>query len=460
MESPRHPLGSRLAALLVLATSVLGSCADNDDGLRERIAAAGVYSPRRIAGGQTELVALGQLLFFDRELSGNRNIACATCHLPPEHAADDHPLGIGEDGSFLSRGTLEPFNRGAASAFFWDGRLEVRDGRIVSPVPLPEGIDTLLEAQALLPLLDRHEMRGQDGDLAVDGSPNELAALPDDASTEIWAAIVARLLSFAGYRDAFARAFPTIPLSEIGIVHVARAIAAFESHLWELTDTAFDNYLAGDEFALGPPQRRGALLFFGEAGCARCHRGPLLSDGAFYNIGVPQIGPGRDAAQLDEGRMLVTGDPRDRFAFRTPALRNVTLTAPYMHDGAYAFVESALRHHLEQTTWMERYDGSELPSELRGSVHREATAALRANLADTTPLRPLSEDDIQDLLVFLDALTSGVERSVRPNAGIPAAVPSGLPIDGPPGDEFIDAGIPFERPDAGGPFERSPDGGF
>lgn len=454
----RHLLASSLALL-----SMLGGCAPNDDGLRARIAAAGVYSPRRIAGGQNAMVALGQLLFFERELSGNRNIACATCHLPPEHAADDHPLGIGQDEAFLSRSTLEPFNRSVATAFFWDGRLEMRDGAIVSPVPLPEGLDTLLEAQAVLPLLDRHEMRGHAGDRAVDGTENELAALDDTETTEIWAAVVRRLLFFEGYREAFSRAYPRVPLSEIGIVHVARAIAAFESHLWELTDTVFDDYLAGNELAFDPSQRRGALLFFGDAGCARCHNGPLLSDGAFHNIGVPQIGPGRDESGLDEGRMWVTGDPRDRFAFRTPALRNVTLTAPYMHDGAYAWLDSALRHHLDPSGSLERYDGSELPAELRDSVHREANAALRENLADTAPLRPLSEEEVFDLMAFLDTLSSRVERFVRPTAGIPDAVPSGLPIDGLPSSDFdagelIDPRVPpdfdpdlLDR-DAGPPF--------
>src|SRR5690606_22058092 len=189
-----------------------------------------------------------------------------------------------QGGVTLPRNVVSPFNRSFARALLWDGRVEeLDDGTIRAPVPLPEGIASAMEAQVLLPLLDRHEMRGYDGDLDVRGEPNELAAIPDDEPAAVWDAVMARLMAIPAYRMRFAQAFPDVPEGEHDIVHVARAIVRFEMRLWDITDTAFDGFLGnehvpGQDLALAPEQRRGAELFFGDAGCDRCHNGPLLGD--------------------------------------------------------------------------------------------------------------------------------------------------------------------------------------
>jgi cytochrome c peroxidase len=408
--------------------------------LRAEVGAAGVYSPRRVDVGDASTIALGQMLFFDRELSGNRNVACATCHLPPLHAVDARRIAVGQDGARLNRGVIELFNRGTVEAMVWDGRLQRVGVEIVGPVAIPDGIQTLLQAQALLPLLDRHEMRGALGDVATDGRANELAMLDDDATEAIWSAIVVRLLAIDGYRALFAAAYPGVATEDITIVHVARAIAAFESRLWELTDTPFDEWLGsvsspGRDDAMSEDERHGAELFFGDAGCARCHDGPLLSDDGFHDIGVPQIGPGRDDAHRDEGRFAVTGDPSDRFAFRTPPLRNVAITPPYMHDGAYLDLESAVRHHLDPTGALASYDDRVLPLGL--AAHHELDAEIAANVdPDTRPLRPLDDHEVWLLVTFLQALSSRTELMLPPMAGMPTAVPSGLPLDQPGEGDF------------------------
>lgn len=439
----------RLAA--VLAVLSCAGCYDAADTLRPRIRAAGVFSPRRSVDGGGAVVRLGQLLFFDRELSGNRDTACATCHLPSQHAADDRPIALAHDRTtLLSRNTIEPFNRTFATSFFWDGRLEIVDGEIHAPVALPEGVETLLEAQALLPLLDRNEMRGRDGDVAVDGRLNELATYDDDDAEGIWQAVVERLIALPGYQAAFAEAYPRVPLEELTIVHVARAIEAFEQHLWELTDTAFDAYLGatgvpGRDEMLEGLAREGAQLFFGEAGCSSCHDGPLLSDGGYHAIGVPQIGPGRDAAGLDEGRFAVTGRPEDRFAFRTPPLRNVALTAPYMHDGAYALLEDAVRHHVEPEAALRRYSPAYAGLPVDTVTHHEQDDAIAAAIDPMLgEAAPLGEDQIFAIVMFLQTLSSNVELTVAPGAGVPELVPSGLPLD----DIFVP---PMPRPDE--PFD-------
>lgn len=418
----------------LLAAVLAGACqpATNESDLRARMEEAGVFSPVRSTLGDEIEVQLGRLLFFDPELSGNRNVACASCHLPAFHAVDGQPLGRGEGavgtgpsragGATLPRAVIAPFNRSFVTAFLWDGRVEqLEDGTIRAPVPLPEGVDDPMVAQVLLPLLDRDEMRGQLGD-------NDLANLPDASPQAIWDAIMARLLLFEDYVALFEAAYPGETPT---IVHLARAIVAFERQIWDITDTSFDQLLTEDPFDdRSPPDSMevyGMDLFFGDAGCSRCHDGPLLSDMEFHNIGVPQLGPGKDASSgLDEGRALVTGDPADRFAFRTPPLRNVVFTGPYMHDGAYESIEDAIRHHLAPEASLRAYAA---PPGYPGELHDDP-ATIDAILAtldpDVAPLRPLDDYDISSLHAFLTTLTSFTEQSLAIDAGVPASLPSGL----------------------------------
>lgn len=431
-------------ALLGASCAALVACSESD--LRGRIAAAGVYSPARNDSFPGERTALGQLLFFDPELSGNRNVACSSCHLPVDHAGDALPLGLGQGatgagseragGGELPRNVPSPFNRSFSESLLWDGRVErMPDGSIRAPVPLPDGIATLLEAQALLPFLDREEMRGYAGDLDVNGEPNELAAIADDAPRAVWDAIMARLMAIDGYRAAFSAAFPDVPAGEHTIVHAVRAIVRFEMSLWELTDTPFDRFLGSEhrppfEPALTGEARLGAELFFGDAGCDRCHDGPLLSDDAFHNIGVPPFGPGK-VDGIDEGRFLVTGDPQDRFAFRTPPLRNAALTAPYMHNGSIGSLWDAIEQHVFPERALDQR-ALVTPSGELVSIDAAVAEDIRATIdPDVRPLRELSEREIATLVEFLHTLSSETELvGLPPAAGEPRAVPSGLPVQG------------------------------
>ena len=277
-------------------------------------------------------------------------------------------------------------------------------------------------------------MRGQPGDIDEGGRLNELANFSDDATTEVWSAILARLLVFPGYRDAFAAAYPEVPATELGIIHVARAIVAFELHLWELADSAFDHYLGsvsipGNDFLIDAQALEGARLFIGDAGCVRCHAGALFTDEQFHNIGVPPMGEGRGPDGLDEGRMEVTGVASDRFRFRTPPLRNVALTPPYMHNGAYTDLTEVIEHHLHPEAALARYDGGHVPSDIE--VHRDRFGEVLEDLdPELAPPRELTSDEIFMLVRFLESLSSEVELTVpdRPGAGIPLTVPSGLPV--------------------------------
>ncbi len=393
-------------------------------------------------------VALGQALMFDKELSGNRDIACATCHHPLLHTGDGLPLSIGTGGRglgparvrasgrpFIPRNAPEIFNRGAPEwrTMFWDMRVAGAPAvGFATPARdlLPRGLESVLAAQAMFPVTSRDEMRGQRGDRDVFGRPNELAEIPDGDLRAIWDALMARLLAIPGYVSMFLSAYPETPLVQLGFQHAANAIAAFEVAAWTLVDSPWDRYLEGDLSALPDEAKRGALLFFGKAGCARCHSGPLFTDQRAHNIGAPQIGPGKGAeAPEDFGRARETGEDAERFAFRTPPLRNVALTGPWMHDGAFATLEAAVRHHLDPARSLRSYDVSQLPPELR-ETFRGDPASIRAILqrldpAVSEPLE-LSDREVNQLLTFLEALTDPRAADLRED--IPASVPSGLPI--------------------------------
>jgi cytochrome c peroxidase len=223
-------------------------------------------------------VALGRRLFFDPLLSGDNQMSCATCHAPEKGFGDGLPLGKGAGGRELSRNSQTVLNTGFFSNLFWDGRA------------------ASLEEQALGPITSPDEM-AQD----VDELVGELAAVPS-------------------YVAEFERVFG----KPVNADDIARALATYQRSLIAL-NSPFDRYLAGDEDALSPAAKEGLALFRGDADCIRCHNGPLLSDGKFYRVGVNNT---------DVGRVAVTDNPEDRYRFRTPTLRNIAETGPYMHDGS------------------------------------------------------------------------------------------------------------------------------
>ncbi len=380
-------------------------------------------------------VTLGQALFFDKLLSGNRDISCATCHHPTLATGDGRPLSIGAGGrglgadrilgyerSFVARHAPELFNRGAAEwrTMFWDNRLvRLENGRFHTPADsqLPPGLDSVLAAQAMFPVIASGEMRGF-------RQENELAVWGEYDFAQIWATLMTRLLAEPAYGDLFAAAYPNVPPAELGFQHAANAIAAFEIAAFTLLDSPWDRYLAGDTAALPDAAKRGAILFYGDANCAACHSGSLLTDQQAHNIGVPQIGPGKEAdAPLDLGQ--------GRFAFRTPPLRNVAVTAPYMHNGAYSTLETAVRHHLDPAQALQSYDETaHLPPDLWGTFQDDdlILGEMMGTLdGQVRPKRPLTDAEIGDLLAFLEALTDTAVYDLE--KWIPISVPSGLPVE-------------------------------
>ena len=404
---------------------------------------------------------LGQMLFFDPILSGTRDVACATCHLLGRGTSDGVALSLGVRAAGLAeerraldtervhpRNTMDLWNRGHPSVrnMFWDGRvseIEAPVSRFQTPMMdyLPDGIESVLAAQVLFPLTGEEEMLGLPGDRSapdLPGShgdrPNEIAlaaaGLDEDEPERFVAvhdALMRRLLGQAGtpladwqiaYRRLIARAFPETLLGAVTIGDLANAVGHFQELAFVTRETPWDQYLAGEKGAMGADAKRGALLFYGKGRCVACHSGPLLSDFQFHSLAVPQIGPGIDETGDDRGRYEATRIPRHRYQFRTPPLRNVTLTAPYFHSGAVASLEDAIALHLAPPAGGAGADAAADPS---AETLRRASFApmLRRGVA-------LDEDERASLLAFLQSLE---DDQVESRALIvPESVPSGLAV--------------------------------
>ncbi len=363
-------------------------------------------------------IALGRLLFFDPLLSGDDDVACATCHHPAFAWADGRDVSIGVGGVGIGpdrvRGlTGAPtefttprnsptildaaFNR----PFLGDGPSEGRmfwDGRTSS-----------LELQAQAPIRSRDEMRHD-----AYTAPEALLRVLED------------LRSVPEYLSLFTAAFPEDaaevlrrfgPGNEALVINgstYSRALAAYERELCTM-DSPFDRFVRGDDAALSHSQKRGLDLFF-RSGCGECHSGPMFSDYEFHVLGVKQGGAGKpplheDGDGTDLGRYLESGAEQDRYAFRTPTLRNVALTAPYFHTGGVGF--SPGYADLRAVIDFHRRGGND-----EGLAPSEVDPLLRQV--------ELSEEDVLDLVAFLESLSAERLRSDLVDPTVPTTVPSGL----------------------------------
>jgi cytochrome c peroxidase len=261
-------------------------------------------------------VALGCRLFFDARLSATGTYSCSTCHRPELAFTDGRARAIGATGAELTRGAMTLTNVAYSPAFTW------ASDRVRS-----------LEAQMEQPLFNEHPVEM--------GLKREQKALP------------AALAQDAQYAQAFERAFPDAA-TPATIANAIKAIAAFERTLIS-GRSPFDRYVFDDERdALPETAKRGMQLFFsGRAGCSACHSG-LNFSGPIAHRGAPQASAafannatrsGTAADDIDTGLMAVTGNERDLGRFRVPTLRNVELTAPYMHDGRFATLEAVVEHY-------------------------------------------------------------------------------------------------------------------
>ena len=238
-------------------------------------------------------IALGRRLFNDRRLSRDGSLSCAGCHDPRRAYTDGRTVAEGVGHARGDRNVPSIVNRAWGRSFFWDGRAATLEQQVVQPIV----------------------------------NPIELAMTPT---------AVLALARSDRYRRQFAAAFGTEPT----IDDVARALASYVRTI-VTGDSPYDRYAAGDRSALGTSAQRGLGIFRGKGGCTACHVGPTFTDEQFHNTGVAW----RTGVLTDEGRARVTHADKDRGAFKTPTLRKVARTAPYMHDGSFATLDEVIDYY-------------------------------------------------------------------------------------------------------------------
>jgi cytochrome c peroxidase len=228
-------------------------------------------------------VALGKQLFFDPRLSSDGKVSCASCHNPAKGWSNGEQFATGIDGLKGGRNAPTILNATYQMFQFWDGRAGTLEEQALGPIQNPIEMNTTLEQ------------------------------------------LEKRLNAIPGYRQQFQKVFGT---DTVTAPNVGRAIAAYERTILS-GDAPFDRYKAGDKKALSPAAERGMKLFFGKAHCSACHSGSNFTDHAFHNIGV-----GMSAKEIDQGRRVISKIEGDQGSFKTPGLRDIARSAPYMHDGS------------------------------------------------------------------------------------------------------------------------------
>lgn len=395
----------------------------------------------------TRLADLGRNLWFDTITGLNNDNTCAGCHSPTAGFGDTQSIAIGIDSNqVVGPNRAGPRNMRRApmvinNAFYprlmWNSRFAALSGDPFDngagfEFPLPEGLSLsgqphLLAAQAFIPPTERNEAAGFH------------FAGDNDA---IRAEVIDRLNATAAYRKLFGKGFPAVKAgAPITYDMFAGAIAEFEFTLI-FANAPVDRYARGELGALTVAEKKGALLFFGEARCSACHSvggqsNEMFSDFQEHVIGVPQIAPSLtnstfDGPGLNEdfGLEQITGDPADRYKFRTSPLRNVAVQPTFMHNGAFTNLEDAIRHHLNVYDSALHYNpaNQNLPEDLSGPLGPMDPVLARLDPALSTPI-VLTESQFEQLVAFVRyGLLDPRATPDRLRRLVPHRVPSGRPV--------------------------------
>lgn len=297
-----------------------------------------------------EKIELGRKLFFDKRLSRDGTIACASCHVPERAFANETRVAVGIKGLRGIRNVPSIINRAYGKSHFWDGHAKSLEEQALEPIQNPREMDMLL------PELER------------------------------------RLRSDDRYRQEFEAVFGSPPTAE----NIAKAIASFVRTLLS-ANSSFDHFVHGNREALSESARRGLQIFRGKSNCIAYHSGPLFSDEQFHNTGVSwnvgRTGSSlyKNSLSIDYGRYEVTKEENDRGKFKTPSLRNVALTAPYMHNGSLATLGEVLDFYSKGCTPNVHLDQEIRPINLTASEKSDLIVFLRSLTSEQGTDKPLTK---------------------------------------------------------------------
>ena len=445
-------------AVMVLLTSIPGSSAKNDVMLDHQLEA--VLKEEGFTGKiestlerrlgrhlNNELADLGKLLFFDTIGGLNNDNNCSGCHSPTNGFGDTQSIAIGIDNNgIVGSRRSGPRNQRRApmvanTAFFpnlmWNSRFaslsnDPFDNRAGLLFPAPEGLSLsylphLLVAQAFIPPTERVEVAGF-------SFPGDNYAIRNE--------VLRRINSVPEYRKRFGKLFPSVKAGDaIDFDQFGLAVAEFEFTL-VFADAPIDRFARGQKNALTDEQKKGALLFFGPARCAECHKvsgesNEMFSDFARHVIGVPQIAPAVSNVTFDGARQnedfgleQITGNPNDRYKFRTSPIRNVALQPAFFHNGAFTRLEDAVRHHLDVFASARNYSPviAGVAPDLAGPTGPIEPVLERIDPILRTPVR-LENDEFRDLVDFVrKGLLDSRAKAENLRKLIPKSVPSGFPV--------------------------------
>jgi cytochrome c peroxidase len=274
-------------------------------------------------------VELGKQLYFDPRLSRDNTVSCATCHDPKKGWSNGEAVATGIGGQQGGRSSPTIINSAYSYFQFWDGRAIQLEGQALGPIENPIEMDLKLPA------------------------------------------LVEKLNKIPGYRQQFQTVFGTDVTSD----GIAKAIAAFERTILS-GDAPYDRFKAGDEKALSPAAQRGMKVFFNKGHCSACHSGHNFSDGAFHNIGV-----GLKKSEPDLGRYAISKLVGDRGAFKTPTLREIARTAPYMHDGSLKTLEDVVEYYHAGGEANDQLDEEIFPLKLTDEEKADLVTFLKEGLS-------------------------------------------------------------------------------
>ena len=396
-----------------------------------------------------QLADLGRLAFHDSLLGLNDDNSCAGCHAAQFGFGDSQSIAIGIENNNIvgparsgprnQRRTPSLLNNVFFPALMWNSRFNSVSGDPFDnsggfQFPLPEGFSLsglphLLTAQAFIPPTEKPEMAGFH------------SSLPG-TNDGIRAAVVERLNADTEYRKLFGKNFSEVLAgSPITYEMLARAIAEFEFTL-VFADAPIDKFARGHKNAMTEDEKRGALIFFGAGNCVSCHAvsgqsNEMFSDFRQHVAGIPQIAPAvgnvtfdGPGANEDFGLEQVTGDPADRYAFRTSPLRNIALQPTFFHNGCFTRLEDAVRYHLDAVGLGSSYNpvAAGVDADLQGPQGPIAPVLARIDPALATPVT-LSSEEFRQLISFLRTGLLDPKANARDLSKlIPARVPSGRPV--------------------------------
>ena len=463
MRIRQHRLSIVIVALMCICVVVLSpgaSATSTDDVLNEQLSAmlshhgftgrVGLSLEQRLGRKiDNQLADLGRLAFHDTLLGLNNDNSCSGCHSAPLGFGDSQSIAIGVDNNDIvgpdrtgprnQRRTPLILNNVFYPALMWNSRFnsvagDPFDNNAGFQFPLPEGFSLsglphLLTAQAFIPPTEKPEMTGFHP--SVPGTNDGIRA-----------AVVERLNANAEYRKLFGKNFTEVKSgAPITYEMLARAIAEFEFTL-VFADAPIDKFARGQKNAMSEDEKRGALIFFGSGNCVSCHAvagqsNEMFSDFRQHVAGIPQIAPAvgnvtfdGPGANEDFGLEQVTGNPNDRYAFRTSPLRNLALQPTFFHNGCFTKLEDAVRYHSNAIGSAPSYNptAAGVDADLQGPQGPIAPVLARIDPALATPVT-LSTDEFRQLIAFL---RTGL-LDPRANAHdlrklIPALVPSGRPV--------------------------------